>query len=317
MLISTDTTASSNTKTPLSDTVYRGRFAPSPTGDLHLGSLMTAVGSYLQARAHHGKWLLRIEDIDPPREQAGASLRILHILEAYGFEWDEAVVYQSQRLSHYAAALAELQRAGLAYPCVCSRREIAAVARAGIDGPIYPGTCRDGIQSARQAAAWRIKVDGREIGFRDGLQGWQGHRLADAVGDFVLKRADGLYAYQLAVVVDDADQGISHIVRGADLLDSTSRQIYLQQCLGFSEPAYLHLPVLVNFAGEKLSKQTRAQPLRPEKSVESIWTALDLLGQSPPPALKYEPLAALWQWAIASWRVGHVPQARMVKKAVE
>ncbi|HEY9103410.1 tRNA glutamyl-Q(34) synthetase GluQRS [Chitinimonas sp.] len=299
---------------PVESTVrYRGRFAPSPTGPLHLGSLLAAVGSYLEARSHGGEWLLRIEDLDPPREMAGAADGILRTLEAFGFEWDGPVEYQSRRLDRYRTALEKLKRAGQAYGCACTRKEIADSSVRGIDGPVYPGTCRTGLPAGREARAWRLRVTpGAYIHFDDAIQGPQQQDLEQQLGDFVLLRADGFFAYQLAVVVDDAEQGISHIVRGADLLDSTPRQIYLQSCLAYPQPKYAHLPVLVNTAGEKLSKQTRAPALITETATSELWQVLDMLGQMPPKGLLKASIADLWDWALPNWQLQRVPTAPVV-----
>ncbi len=235
---------------------YRGRFAPSPTGPLHFGSLVAAVGSFLHARAQGGEWRVRIEDLDPPREVSGAADDILRTLDSFGLHWDGEVMYQSRRCETYEAALAQLKDAGVLYPCACTRREIADSSVSGLEGPVYPGTCRAGLAPGRVARAWRVRTDNRAIEFEDGLQGVIRSALEDDIGDFVVQRADGFFAYQLAVVVDDAAQGISEIVRGADLLDSTPRQIHLQRLLGLPTPGYLHLPIVLNANGEKLSKQT-------------------------------------------------------------
>src|SRR5574343_1441685 len=223
---------------------YRGRFAPSPTGPLHFGSLVAAVGSYLDARTQGGEWLLRMEDVDTPRNVPGAADDILRTLTTFGFEWDGAVLYQSARFAAYGEALASLQQAGQAYGCACSRKEIAdSATHAAIDGGLaYPGNCRHGLAPGRTARAWRLRVDDRELAFDDRLQGRVAQHLERDVGDFVLRRADGLFAYQLAVVGDDAWQDITHVVRGADLLASTPRQIYLLRCLGAAVPRYAHLP---------------------------------------------------------------------------
>jgi glutamyl-Q tRNA(Asp) synthetase len=240
---------------------YRGRFAPSPTGPLHAGSLVAALGSWLDARAHDGTWLLRIEDIDPPREAPGATGDILATLAACGLEPDEAVLRQSERASAYAEALQRLLEAGLAYGCACSRSDAEQAARAaGLPAGMYAGTCRAGT-GARPARSVRLRVPDPPddmIDFVDRAAGHCAQPLAREVGDFVLRRADGLWAYQLAVVVDDAAQGITDVVRGADLLDNTPRQIWLQRCLGLPTPRYLHLPLVTNAQGEKLSKQTGA-----------------------------------------------------------
>ncbi len=240
---------------------YIGRFAPSPTGLLHIGSLMAAMGSYLEARVHGGRWLLRMEDLDPPREMPGAAEGILRDLETLGFRWDGQVVYQSSRHAGYEEALARLQKEGQVFPCACSRSEIADSAVAGIEGPVYPGICRSGIPPGKISRALRLKVGPGDIQFEDQLQGPIRQDLSKDIGDFVVRRADGCYAYQLAVAVDDAWANITHVVRGADLLLSTPRQLHIQTLLGFPHPIYMHLPVATNGAGEKLSKQTHAAPL--------------------------------------------------------
>ena len=293
--------------------LYRGRFAPSPTGPLHFGSLVAAVGSYLDARCCGGEWLVRMEDIDPPREMPGAADLILQTLEAYGFEWDGAVLYQSTRSEAYESALERLRQEGALYACACTRKEIIDAARRGIDGPVYPGTCRSGL-NGREARAWRVRTTQQEIAFEDAIQGHQAQVLERDIGDFVLKRADGFYAYQLAVVVDDAAQGISHVVRGADLLDSTPRQIHLQRLLQLPTPHYAHLPLATNGAGEKLSKQTLAPALSLDQAPVMLWQALHFLGQMPPRELATADLDSLWQWARQHWQLGAVPrtQARML-----
>ena len=289
---------------------YRGRFAPSPTGPLHFGSLVAAVGSYLEARRRGGTWLLRIEDIDTPRNAPGAADAILRTLEEFGFRWDGEVLFQSRRLDVYRAAFERLRRDGLAFPCACSRREIADSTLAPDGSRRYPGTCRGGLPAGRQGRAWRLRVEGGPVRFRDRLQGQVVEDVAHAVGDFVLLRADGVFAYQLAVVVDDAAQGITEVVRGADLLDSTPRQIYLQSVLGLATPAYCHLPAAVNAQGEKLSKQTRAQALDPSRPQPALAAALAFLGQAPPPDLAGAGLDALWQWALEHWDMEKVPHRR-------
>jgi len=268
-------------------TPYRGRFAPSPTGPLHLGSLATALGSWLDARAHGGKWLVRIEDVDTPRTIPGADQIILQQLHACGLEWDEEVVWQSQRTHLYQSALDQLINQGLIYGCQCSRKQIeeALRQRGTVPKPheelIYPGTCREqGLAFEHHAV--RIALPAAcQIEFTDRRFGAQSQDLKQEVGDFVLRRADGLFTYQLAVVVDDDKQGITHVVRGADLLSNTARQIYLQQCLGYSTPNYLHLPLVINADGEKLSKQTKASPIdisNPKAIRASLRTAATHLG---------------------------------------
>jgi glutamyl-Q tRNA(Asp) synthetase len=299
---------------PLAKPGYRGRFAPSPTGPLHFGSLVAAVGSYLDARSHGGEWLLRMEDIDLPRNVAGAAEGILATLEAFGFAWDGPVLWQSRRGEVYAAALARLVADGMAYPCACSRREIADSAlRTAIDGGLaYPGSCRAGLPRGRSARAWRLRVDERETAFVDRLQGPQAQHLERDVGDFVLRRADGLFAYQLAVVVDDAEQGITDVVRGADLLASTPRQIWLQHCLGYPQPRYAHLPVATNAAGEKLSKQTLAPALNAAAAAAELVRALRFLGQPAPAELARSRPADVWVWAREHWCGEAVPRQRTI-----
>ncbi|WP_338621185.1 tRNA glutamyl-Q(34) synthetase GluQRS [Paludibacterium sp. THUN1379] len=286
---------------------YCGRFAPSPTGLLHAGSLMTAVGSYLEARTRGGRWLVRIEDLDTPRMVPGAADEILRTLARLGFAWDGEVVYQSRRHERYRAALDALINQDLAYACRCSRREIQAVAARGLDGAVYPGTCRALQLKPQPGLAWRLRVDlAGEQAFGDRLQGRYAQNLPRDIGDFVLLRADGYWAYQLAVVVDDADQGVTDVVRGADLLVSTPRQIWLQQRLGLTTPGYCHLPLLVNAAGEKLSKQTLAPSISADAALDELALALTRLGHRPPAGLIS--LSELWSWAHNHWRLENVPK---------
>lgn len=280
---------------------YRGRFAPSPTGPLHFGSLVAAVGSFLDARHHKGEWLVRMEDLDPPREVPGAATDILRILERYGMHWDGEVFYQGRRSSKYRAALEQLDADGRLYGCACTRKEIADTALPGQIGNIYPGTCRDGLPDGRKVRALRVRVENTEISFYDSLQGNTRQHLGREVGDFVVRRADNLVAYQLAVVVDDAAQQITDIVRGADLLDSTPRQVYLQKLLGLPTPAYCHLPVAINTAGEKLSKQTCAQAIGTADPVTVLLDVLQFLQQDLPVSAGDIALEDLWQWAIERW----------------
>jgi glutamyl-Q tRNA(Asp) synthetase len=284
---------------PLSD--YRGRFAPSPTGPLHFGSLVAALGSYLDAKHHRGKWLVRMEDLDTTRTVPGAADDILRTLERLGLRWDEEIIYQSQRSETYMPALQNLQRMNAVYPCTCTRKEIADSALHGIDGQIYPGTCRNGIPDEREGRAWRVITNKQTLKFNDALQGNISQQLESEIGDFVVKRADGLFAYQLAVVVDDAHQEITHVVRGADLLASTPRQIHLQQLLGLATPQYLHLPVAINVSGEKLSKQTLAKPLDLNHATLLLNEALKFLQQNPPAELVHENIPAILQWGIQNW----------------
>jgi glutamyl-Q tRNA(Asp) synthetase len=292
---------------------YRGRFAPSPTGPLHFGSLAAALGSCLEARARGGEWLLRMEDVDAPRCSAAFADGMLRTLERLGFEWDGAVMVQSRRTARYRELLDQLKDADLAYPCGCTRRELADSALAPDGAAVYPGTCRNGLPAGKAARSWRLRVGDASAAFDDAVQGHVSQRLGQEVGDFVLLRADGYFAYQLAVVADDADQGVTHVVRGADLLDSTPRQIYLQQCLGFPTPGYAHLPVAVNAQGEKLSKQTRAAAVDDLAPARALVAALHFLGQSPPHDL--DDVASVWAWARDNWRLESVPRTRTVPAA--
>ena len=289
---------------------YRGRFAPTPSGPLHFGSLVATVGSFLDARSQGGEWMLRIDDLDPPRVAAGAAADILRTLEAFGLTWDGTVVWQSRRADAYHAALHRLQRDRLLYPCACSRREVADSGVAGAEGPVYPGTCRAGLSDGRAARALRLETRGRAVSFDDALQGRIVQDVAAEIGDFVLYRAERIYAYHLAVVVDDAEQGITHIVRGADLLASTPRQLLLQQLLGWPTPAYAHLPVAVDERGAKLSKQTLAAPVDARNPRPALGAVLRFLGHPPPPDAVEGGVDELWSWAIAHWRLDRVPRAR-------
>lgn len=283
-----------------SDLPYRGRFAPSPTGPLHLGSLIAALASYLDARHHHGLWLVRMEDLDPPREEAGAAGRILSSLEAHGLHWDGAVLWQSQRAPAYAAALAQLDRDHHLFRCDCTRQLLGP-------GGACCGRCRERQAQLVQPVATRVAVPpGCHISFIDRLQGTREVALGAELPDFVVRRKDGLDAYQLAVVVDDAWQGITHIVRGSDLLDSTGRQIFLQQLLGAPTPSYCHLPVITDTAGHKFSKQNHAPPLRDDRAGGNLRAALRFLGQPQPPE-EVDEVAAILAFACANWTLQGVP----------
>lgn len=289
---------------------YRGRFAPSPTGPLHFGSLVAAVGSFLEARTRGGGWLVRMEDPDPPRVVPGAAEEILRALDACGMHWDSPVVRQSARSSAYHSALHRLRAGGMVYSCACSRREIADSAITGIEGFVYTGTCRNGVARGKIARAQRVITRGAVIAFDDALQGHVEHDLESDIGDFVLYRADRVYAYQLAVVIDDAEQGVTDVVRGSDLLDSTSRQIHLQRLLGLPTPHYAHLPVAVGESGEKLSKQTLAAPVDPDRPLPALAAAVTFLGQRPPAGLARASIAEFWQWALMNWNLARVPRVR-------
>ncbi|SFF00803.1 tRNA glutamyl-Q(34) synthetase GluQRS [Nitrosomonas sp. Nm166] len=295
--------------TQISASKYRGRFAPSPTGVLHFGSLVAAVGSYLDAKSNHGDWLVRIEDLDWQREVPGAASEILRTLERLGMEWDGDVIYQSQRSETYQDALDALNRQGFIYPCVCSRKEIADSNRMSVGGPIYAGTCLKNPAPISRPHALRIRTSNDRIEFNDILQGSYSQKLKDEIGDFVLRRADGIYAYQLAVVVDDAEQNITHVVRGADLLNSTPRQIFLQQLLGYPTPQYLHLPVVTNEKGEKLSKQTSAAPIDLSNALMQLISALQFLGQNPSLEMSEGNISSFWQWAREHWQADQIPHS--------
>jgi glutamyl-Q tRNA(Asp) synthetase len=293
------------TKTP-----YRGRFAPSPTGNPHLGTLIAAVASYLQARVNKGEWLLRIEDVDTTRRVAGADDAILKTLDKFGFEWDAEVIWQSKRSAVYQQALDQLNTAGLVFPCTCSRKLLAqtAVEQSGI----YPGTCRAQQLPFPQEHAIRVRVPDILISFDDAIIGEYQQALASECGDFVIKRRDGLFAYQLAVVVDDALQDVTEIVRGADLIDSTPRQIFLQQCLDYAQPGYLHLPLVLDHEGRKLSKSEGTAGLNPDRPVKSIYAALNHMGQQPPTDLSQAGIVDIWQWAVENWNISKIPTAHSV-----
>lgn len=296
---------------------YRGRFAPSPTGPLHFGSLVAALGSWLDARTHGGEWLVRIEDLDPPREAPGAAAAILAALETLGLWWDGEVVRQSRRTERYVEALRQLHAEGWAYPCACPRSRVAREApRRGPLGPVYPGTCRRAPHGPPPHAL-RVRVDGAQVGFRDRLQGEQQACLQEVVGDFVVHRRDGLTAYHLAVVVDDAAQGITDVVRGADLLEATWCHLHLQHLLGLPEPRYLHLPVAVGPDGAKLSKQTGAPPVDLRRPGLALARALAFLGHPPPRELRGAPPAELLAWAVSAWSTARLPRARALSAPVQ
>ncbi|MCV9921964.1 MULTISPECIES: tRNA glutamyl-Q(34) synthetase GluQRS [Pseudomonas] len=287
---------------------YVGRFAPTPSGFLHFGSLVAALASWLDARAVGGRWLLRMEDTDPPREMPGARDAILHTLEGYGLEWDGEVVFQSQRHAAYAEVVERLFRQGLAYACTCSRKQLE-----GSNG-IYPGTCRNA-GHAREGAAIRLRVPELTYRFNDRVQGEFAQHLGREVGDFIIQRRDGLYAYQLAVVLDDAWQGVTDIVRGADLLDNTPRQLYLQELLGFSQPRYLHIPLIIQPDGHKLGKSYRSPPLAPEQATPLLLRALRALGQATDPALESASPGEVLAVARQQWRPDAIASRMTVPEA--
>jgi len=286
-----------------------GRFAPSPTGPLHFGSLVTAVGSYCLARRAGGRWLLRMEDLDLPRVVPGAADKILLSLEQLGLHWDDEIVWQSRRTAAYVEAVEYLREKGMVFDCACSRKEIILSApHPGEEGPIYPGTCKPGLPPGRKPRALRIAVPEKQICFRDGVFGPLQQVLAEAVGDFVLRRADGLFAYQLAVVVDDAASGINQVVRGADLLSSTPRQIFLHACLGNPVPEYVHLPLVVDIRGRKISKRDGVvPPVHEHDAARLVARALDFLGQTVPDCLQGSPPAELLSWAVQNFDQKTIP----------
>lgn len=286
---------------------YIGRFAPSPTGRLHIGSLFSATASYLHAKSRGGLWLVRMEDLDPPREVKGAADDILRTLEAFGLEWDREVVYQSRRHHLYRQALDFLREKGLVYPCNCSRKTMRQQARRGIDGFVYSGRCREyPVQTTH--CAWRLRTENNPIVFDDEIVGIYRQNLAQDIGDFVLLRADGFWAYQLAVVVDDAEQGISHVVRGQDLLVSTPRQIYLQGCLNYPAVHYAHLPLLTNAKGQKWSKQTFAPALEVANKgllLRALLQQFHFTERLP----ESEDCRTLLDWASTQWFSARLPTA--------
>jgi len=287
---------------------YVGRFAPTPSGYLHFGSLIAALASYLDARAAGGRWLLRMEDLDPPREMPGAQQAIVETLQRYGFEWDGEMLRQSERHDAYDAAIERLLDEGLAYACTCSRKQLE-----GYHG-LYPGFCRDAGHSLRDAAI-RLRVPDRAYVFSDRVQGEFRQHLGREVGDFVIRRRDGLIAYQLAVVLDDAWQGVTDVVRGADLLDSTPRQLYLQELLGLSQPRYLHLPLIIQPDGHKLGKRYRSPPLQPHEASPLLLRALRALGQRPVTELDGALPAEILHWAVAHWDAGLIPRTPTLAEA--
>ncbi len=287
-----------------------GRFAPSPTGPLHFGSLITALGSYLDARSRGGEWRVRMEDIDPPREQPGAGDNILKTLEAFGFEWDGPVIYQSQHLGVYQDTITDLLKNKLAYYCTCSRKDIAELAD-GDSGARYPGTCR-GHTRPRENTSIRILTNNNKISLLDRLQGEYHWDLENEFGDFIIKRKDQLFAYHLAVVIDDAEQGITDIIRGADLLTSTPHHLHLQQVLELATPNYLHLPMAVDKTGAKLSKQTHATPVNSDNAVPELQAALVFLNQTLPPEHAHCNKHELLGWAIKHWSLENIPASEKI-----
>lgn len=290
--------------------MYIGRFAPSPSGPLHFGSLLAATASYLEARSNQGRWLLRIEDLDKPRERTGAADLIIRTLDQYGFRWDGEIVYQSQRLEAYQQALEQLDDDS--FLCKCTRKQLIATAQSGAFGVIYPGHCRHKqlAHTADRHYSVRLRVPDESICFDDAIQNHCCQNLEQELGDFIIRRTDKIFAYQLAVVVDDAWQNISHVVRGSDLLDNTPRQVYLQRCLKLPSVHYTHIPVANNPRGQKLSKQTHASalPLAIDNRLQQLCLALDFLGQRPPQHKAFSSVSELWEWAELSWNQAAIPR---------
>lgn len=291
--------AGSSLKNPNLLNSYVGRFAPSPTGDLHFGSLLAALASYLEAKNSEGTWLLRMEDLDKTREVDGSAKSITRELARWGMQSDAPVLYQSQRTAAYQAACDRLLELGQAYWCGCSRAEI-------LGSGIYPGTCSQGLPAGKKPRALRLRTPEFEIGFEDEIQGHVSQDLQHECGDFVIQRADGFFAYQLAVVVDDAHQQVTNVVRGADLLDSTPRQIWLQKCLGLPQPKYAHIPTVVQADGKKLSKRIQSDPLRTSEPLYGLRRALNFLGHKAP-EMDWQ---ATWEWARENWNPALIPRVR-------
>jgi glutamyl-Q tRNA(Asp) synthetase len=287
---------------------YKGRFAPSPTGAVHYGTLIAAVGSYLQAKRNSGKWFLRIDDIDIARKIEGADADIIKTLEAFGFEWDGEIIHQSAQTKHYQQSLEQLIAQSLVFPCLCSRKQLAESGSS-----IYPGTCRNRQLPEKKQHALRVLAKNIDIGFTDAVMGKQRQNIKTQCGDFILRRRDHLFAYQLAIVVDDAMQGITEVVRGADLLMSTPRQIYLQQLLHYPTPGYCHLPLAVDAAGNKISKSEGATKVSINNREQLLLSVLDFLGQQPPTELIESSINDIWQWAIQHWQLDLVPRVKSMQ----
>jgi glutamyl-Q tRNA(Asp) synthetase len=288
-----------------SATTPTGRFAPSPTGPLHYGSLLAAVASYLNIRSQNGIWLVRIDDLDPPREVAGAASDILQTLESFGLHWDKDILYQSRRLKAYDEALATLQEKQLIYLCSCSRKNIVQRGES-----VYSGHCRNGHITGRQRYAIRLKVPEQHLCWHDMIQGSQSSNLFQDYGDFIVRRVDGLHAYHLAVVLDDDYQNVTESIRGADLLPSTSAQMYLQKALDIDSPQYGHIPVAVNSRGEKLSKQTGAEPVSVHDPARTLFKALQDLGQDPPQDLQASSIKDIIEWGKQNWVLQKIPSGQ-------
>lgn len=293
-------------------TTYIGRFAPSPTGPVHFGTLIAAVGSYLQAKKNKGEWLIRMEDVDIKRKVDGADSDILKTLEAFGFEWDGKIIYQSEQTVHYEQALEQLISQALIFPCLCSRKQLAKS-----KSTIYPGTCRSRQLPEKNEHALRLLSKDTSINFNDAVMGRHSQNIKRQCGDFVIRRRDGLFSYQLAVVVDDAREGISEIVRGADLLDSTPRQIYLQQLLNYPTPDYCHLPLAVDNSGNKISKSAGATKIDRQRKEQMLVSALAFLGQKPAEDLARSSITDIWSWAVKHWDITQVPLKTHIRPVLD
>lgn len=294
---------------------YIGRFAPSPTGPMHFGSLIAATASYLDARKAKGTWLVRMEDVDTQRCRSSHARSILDTLETFGFEWDGEIVYQSKRQNYYQQALDAIKTT--IYACSCTRKELNSRTGSGKFAYLYPGLCRDGPQKPNASRlSIRVRTDARPICFEDRCQGNYCQSIEKQVGDFILRRSDGLFSYQLAVVVDDALQAITHVVRGADLFDNTPRQIYLQHLLGYSTPTYLHFPVAVTRDGKKLSKQNQAPAIDVNDNRQRqrlLINALHFLGQKVDRELLFAKQHEFWSWAIEHWDASQIPKQMKIQ----
>ena len=293
-----------------SNITYKGRFAPSPTGELHFGSLVAAVGSYLQAKSQGGQWLIRIEDVDQTRTVPLSDQHILQTLEDFGFEWDGEIVYQSQRTVLYESYLEQLTANNLIYPCDCSRSKLKQNPENNSKTGVYPGYCRHKVGQVTSPNALRCIINNEHLSFQDQIQGQYETQLDKECGDFIVRRRDGFIAYHLAVVVDDAEQGITNIVRGADLLTSTPQHLYLQQQLGLSQPEYAHLPIAMHDDGHKLSKSHQDLPIHQLPATEILCSTLNFLNQSIPDNLQNSTLEEFWKWAIDNWDISKVSKSR-------
>jgi glutamyl-Q tRNA(Asp) synthetase len=291
---------------------YKGRFAPSPTGPVHFGTLVAAVGSYLQAKTNNGEWLIRIEDVDITRKVDGADLDILHTLEVFGFEWHGEIIYQSSQTEYYQHALEQLIYQSLVFPCLCSRKQLTKTNSSKINTNIYPGTCQNRQLPEKKQHALRLLTKNKTICFNDTVMGKQSQNIERQCGAFIIKRRDNLFAYQLAVVVDDARQGINEIVRGADLLNSTARQIYLQKALGYTTPSYCHLPLAVDADGKKISKSDGATKVDVKNREKLMCNVLEFLGQNPPADLSDSSINDIWSWAEEHWDITNVSSKKHI-----